>query len=663
MPTGDEEPAEEDDNEGLLNAVAQVIRGLRDWDFPSDEPPVLRGFLEGDFCDWNSLSLRISLHAREVGKNGHVVEEVSADGTVTPNLVSLSSVRARDAHGGFEGRLDYDFWGREGRFDLTSSVNISLLLRSWLDWPGLEEMEFEGSQEIESEGGFRFPDEGPPLVRLTGRAQCRQVRLHGVPFDTADGLFSWRDGQLYLRDLHLRRPDGEARGKILFGWPMVQQNIRTTLPLDLHKPFFKDEPLEEVLNDFKERPGASLEVSVDGGYDASRTNVWAYTGKVRLRNMSYRGVPLNSAKCDLTLTESASTYSNGEVEFDYRDYPLRKAHGGPERGTLRVDSIHHDEAADVITVKGLRGTAWPAPVVRTFDPGLADDLEIYRFTRPPALSASGVVDLGPRNRSNLTVDFQSGSPAYYEFLGAGLALREPRARVVLRGAEVLVRDLRARVCGGAAKVDVKVGADGMLDIHADCEELEMEQINKAYDLGFTAGGLVTGGVRGRMAPGKIETLDGQGLVMIERTVLFSAPTLGPLSRLLAKIVGEKRAGFEKAKGAFATFTVRKGVVHTKDFHTSTASLVFAGDGTVNLADAALDFNIRVNARGLLGVVTFPLKPIKGLFQFRGTGTLLDPVWDNAKVTDPLPEQRTRLFGKPDPEPARIPRAIPVEDEL
>jgi hypothetical protein len=661
-PTAEPPPEEEGDHEGLLLATTQAIRELRNWSFARGSPPTLRCFLEGDLSDWSTLLMRVSFTARGVEKHGHVIDEISADGTVSPNLVSLSPVRASDSHGRFEGSADYDFWGGEGRFDLVSSVNMPLLLSSWLGWPGLDQFEFDGSQEIESEGTFAPREDGPPAVRLTGRARCTRVRIKGVPFDSAEGLFSWRDGQLYLRDLHLLRPDGEARGKVMIDWPFVRQHLRTTLPIPVYKPFFVGQPLGAVLNDFVERPGASVEVSIDGGFDASDPHSWAYTGSARVRNVSYRGVPLHSARCDLALDAAESTYSNGEAEFDYRDYPLRNAYQGPERGTLKVDRIHFDAADMTLAIGGVRGAAWAAPVVRTFNPGLADSLELYRFARPPALTASGIVDLTLRNRTNLTVAFSTPATADYDFLGQNITLHQPSATVVVRGPEVLVRDLRAQVFGGPAKGDISVTPNNRVAFDASWEELSMSEINETYQLGYTAGGQVTGRLEGEMTAGRIETLDGKGLLAIERSVLFSAPALGLLSKVLSKVVGEERAGFERAKSAFATFNIDNGVLRTKDFHTSTTSLVFAGDGSVNLTDGALDFNIRVNARGLLGVVTFPLKPIRGLFQFRGTGTLHDPNWDNAPVTDPLPEQRDRLFGRPSPDPGDdIPKAVPVGD--
>jgi hypothetical protein len=79
--------------------------------------------------------------------------------------------------------------------------------------------------------------------------------------------------------------------------------------------------------------------------------------------------------------------------------------------------------------------------------------------------------------------------------------------------------------------------------------------------------------------------------------------------------------------------------------------VLTGDGTLNLSDRQLDFIMRMNARGLLGLITLPLRPFYGLFQFRGTGPLADPTWDNVRFTRPADGAANPIFR--DPPKARV----------
>lgn len=644
-PTG--EPAGEDTGkQARLLAINHFLRELRNWKFAEGDPPTLRCFIEGDLSDWSTLVARVSLKARGVEKNGHVIDQVGADGTLSGSLLSLTSVRATDRHGTFEGRVDYDVHGREGRFDLTSSVNMPRLLRSWLGLDTLEAISFSGSQLLETEGSFRLQAGAPPLVRMTGRAHCTSVTLKGVPFETVEGSFAWRDDQLYLRDLLLKRADGEARGKAMIQWPLVRMELHTTLPVPVYRPFFVGQPLEPVLNDFGELPKAEVEVSLEGGFDATDPRSWAYTGHGRVAHMTFRGVPVDAAQCSLALSHDELDFYDGTAVFNFRDYPLRKAHGGPMTGTIKAERIRFDGPSKTVGVVNVSGTAWAAPVVRTFAPAIADSLEGYRFHQPPQLTASGVVDVTPQQRTSLTVGFRSKDPADYVFLGKPVTLDHPSGKVEIRGPKVHINDLELAAFGGPVKARITVAPDSRISCEASWTDLSMHALNETYAFNMTGGGELTGRIELDFTENRIETLTGSGLASLERSVLFSAPIAGPLSGLLSTVLDDKRAGFERAKSAFCTFTIKDGILHTKDFHTSTTSLVFAADGTVDLSKRTLDANVRVNARGLLGIVTLPLRPFSGLFQFRGTGPLGKPEWVNAPVTPPPPEQEEALLETP-----------------
>jgi hypothetical protein len=64
--------------------------------------------------------------------------------------------------------------------------------------------------------------------------------------------------------------------------------------------------------------------------------------------------------------------------------------------------------------------------------------------------------------------------------------------------------------------------------------------------------------------------------------------------------------------------------------------------------------IRMNARGLLGVITLPLKPFYGLFQFRGTGPMREPEWNNVMFTSPPETEKERLLDPPKARDIRAP---------
>jgi hypothetical protein len=640
-------PAREDPNkEGRLLLMCQILKELKNWQFDRAAPPTLRCFVDGDLSDSASIVARLALTAKGIEKNRHVIDRVTADGNLSGSLFTLTTVRATDSHGVFEGRVDYDIYGREGRFDLTSSVNLPQLLKAWFGVPLNDEVVFGGGQELEAEGEFQLKADAPPQVRMTGRAHCAAVKLRGVEFDGLEAAFSWGDDALYLRDVVLARPDGKATGKAMIQWPLVRIEVKTNLPIPIYRPFFVAHPLDPVLHDFGERPKAAVQVALEGGFDTSDKDSWAFTGGGRVANVTYKGVPVDMAQCEFSLSHRELDFTNGTAVFNYQDYPLRKAHAGPTSSTLEVGRIRYDAPSKTVIVENVTGTAWAAPVVRTFAPPIADTLEIYGFHQPPRLTASGVVDVTPQGRTALDVTFRTPEPADYVFLGKPITLQHPSGKVAIRGDTVVIDDLKAGAFEGPIEARIRVGERQRITFEANWSDLSMQALNDTYRLNMKGGGQLTGRLELAFTQDKVETMSGTGLAALEDSVLFSAPIAGPLSSVIATVLDNQRVGFEQAKDAFLTFTIKDGILHTRDFHTSTKSLVFAADGWVDLSKLVLDANVRVNARGLLGLVTLPLRPFSGLFQFRGTGPLSSPEWNNAPFSPPPPEQQEVLAIPP-----------------
>jgi hypothetical protein len=636
----------EDPNEAKRREVAaRFIRELEKWTFDDSRPPVLRIFAEGDLSDKSTINARISLQATEMEKNGHVLDQINARATLIGNLLTLTSLHAVDDRGVLEARVDYDIHSGEGRFEMTSGLEIPGLLKSWADLPSIPQITFGGSQKLEAVGSFKLRQDAPPDVNVTGNAQCDSVMMKGVAFDTVQTAFSWNDGNLYLLDTLLTRKDGVASGKALIQGPIVQMALRSTLPSEVYLPFFIGQPLETVINDFGKLPGAKVDVELEGGFDTREKSSWAYTGKGQVDNVTFKGVPVAMASCSFDLSHHALDFHSGTVVFNYDNYGLRNAYGGPNRGTTKVGRIRYDPEPRHVEIEGVEGTMWAAPLVRLFAPELADDLEDYRFHSPPTLKGSGVVDVTPQGRTNLTVSFSSEKAADYKCLGQSITLFQPRGQVLIRGNQVTVDDLTFRAFGGPVSSRFEFHK-GRLGGEVSWTKVGLPEVASTYGFQMEGGGTTTGRIEFTCTNGKIETLDGTGLLGLEKAELFSVPIFGPLSKLVAAALGDRRAGHERAKDAFLNFQIHRGVLSSNDFRTSTSSLVFTGDGSIDLATRDIDMTVRMNARGFLGLITLPLRPFYGLFQFHGTGPMRNTDWKSELFTAPPKDQEDTLLNPP-----------------
>ncbi len=645
---------DDEKNEGRRREmIANILEEMKHWNFDGETRPRLHLELDGDLSDKASLRANFQVDAPSIEKGRYRLKNFTAKGKVSGHLLTIQEFSAEDARGTVSGHVDYQLLSREGRFDLESSVDLPRLLKGWMDTPVNIDLLVAGRQQIRAAGDFNLTDLEVPLIHLTGHAVCESLMFRGVSFDSLETWFSWQEGNLFLKDLILGRPDGEARAKVIKEGNTVRLALDSTIPAPFLKPIFTGQPLEKVIADFSENRNPSTEIHLEGSFDTEDRFAWTFSGLGTVRNMSYKGVPVKSATCSFDLDHNVLDFHDGEVVFDYGSYPLREAFDGPATGTANVGRIRYDGISKTVAVEAVNGRFWAAPMLRLFAPKIADDIERYRFHTPPELSGSGIVDVTARKRTDLEVRFTSPGNVDYEFLGENITLSEPSAIVSIAGDTVRVSGLSVEAFGGPVGGSFLNSGKSELSGDLHWSKLSLAGLSSTYGFDMDGGGEVTGRIDFAISRGDIETMKGNGLVVLENAELFSVPILSPLSPVMSKVLGDKRAGFERAKSAFCTFNIRDGVLRTRDFQTATNSVTFAGDGAVDLTEKAVDFTIRLNARGFLGLITLPLRPFYGLFQFRGSGPLKDTVWENVHFTSP-PEDLNEILLTPPPRAVIVP---------
>ncbi len=637
---------EDDPDEGKRRElISRAVKELANWSFDEKNPPSVRIFIEGDLNDRSTFLARFSIEASRMEKEDRMLTDVSAEAVLDGEVLTFTSIAARDSQGDLDARVDYDMGSREGRFDAKSSLELPHLLKAWLGFELPGEIEIAGAQTLEMEGDFSLPEDEPPVVKATGFARCDSLTARGVSFHSLETAFSVSGRDFYLRDFRAKHRDGAASGKLLLEDGIGRLKLSSSLPPAVYEPFFRGQHLERVLADFSTRNGAEVDLELEGQFNIHDHHAWAYTGRGAVKNLSFRGVPVNTASSGFSLSHYELDFFDGAVEFNYDDYAMRKAYNGPRQGALSVKRVRFDAADRSVAIEGIAGNAWAAPVVRMFAVPVAETLEQYRFQQPPSLKASGKIDVASKGRTSLNVSFTSRHPADYTFLGETLTLDSPSGRVVLRGERVSVEDLKLSGFGGP--VAARFTRDGgRLAGEMSWTRLSLPALASVYGFQVKGGGDLTGRIEFSMTGDKVSGLNATGLMGVDKAELFSVPMFGPLTPLVSGVLNDPKGGSERAKSAFFTFGIKNGILSSNDFHTTTTSLVFTGDGTVDLGARELDMIIRMNARGFLGLITLPLRSLRGLFQFHGTGPLEDPVWEKVRFTPPPENQAKALMEAP-----------------
>lgn len=626
--------------------IATISRELARWSHPEDQRPQVEIQINGDLADMSSFSSSFTFNAPVMSMNNHEIENVAIAGSLTGSLLVMKDMHLNDARGSLDARADYDIKKKSGRFDGDSTLDLKSLARAWFGFETPDPLILGGSQTIKVAGKFAIPNGGGmPDIQATGNFKCESVMLRGVVFDRVESAFSMRGSELFFREARVERSDGAAWGKALIQWPLVRMAIETTLPVPLYKPFFIGQPLEQVIDSFTVSERSKVHVVLEGGFDTRDRFSWAYEGHGRVDHVAYNGVPVVSALAKFSLSHHELDFREGEVVFDTSKYSQRVAYGGPSVAQANVGGIRYISKERMIEVNDVRGEFWVPPVLALFNQELADNLEAYQFHRPPRLQSSGVVDVTPAGRTRLDIRFETPSPAVTEVLGEKITFTRAKGNVSLRGERVEVSALDLMTFNGPVKASFSHSGK-KLAAEIAWTRLDLHALAGAYGVTMQGGGNTTGRIEFSQSAGNISTLNGKGHVGFENAHLFAVPILGPLSPLIAAVVDDRRTGYERAKDAFLTFDIKNGVIRSNDFRTTTTSLTFTGDGQIDLNDDTVDMTMRVNARGLLGLITLPLRPFYGLFQFRGTGSMREPKWENVMFTNPPADQKENLLNPP-----------------
>jgi hypothetical protein len=637
--------------------LSRVIGMLEPWSFDAEKPPVIRIRVEGDLDDPRSVRADLSLKSERMEHGGIVLSRVEAAGEMRGRLLVLESLKVEDGGGTLKGRMEYDLATRSGRFDAKSNLELPSLLKEINAAGVLEKVSFQSRPELDANGTFEWPENSPPTFHIIGHLAANDVRFAKHSASRVESDISWDGKRLYLDNITATRPDGKLEARLMLDPEQVRYEASTNLRASVWTGLFEGHVLGSVFSDFKENKNPTVSGHVEGRFSRHDKRDWSTVGEVRATNMSYKGTPFLWAQTKMTLNHDFLDFHDGSVEFDYSDYAMRKAHGGPMSGRASAGSVRWESGPGTLVFEDIEGTIWPAPVLRMFLPKVADHLEQYRFHRTPKLSASGVIGLFDRGEAKTDFRVKGTTPGNvsYKFADTDLLLTDLGTSVRVLPGHTEVNDLSFNVYDGLVrgKFDVRYADhEDLVKGELDWTRLSLPTISK--DLGFEkkAKGFVTGRMdieqRGKGTAG----LSGEGLVALEEGELFSVPIFGPLSPVLSAVLASKKAGFQEAKDAFCTFHVKEGVLKTTDFQTSTPSLVFTGDAVADLNRKTLDMTIRMNARGLLGVITLPLKPFYGLFQFRGTGPLREPKWDNVMFTSPPESEHEALTAPPKARSAR-----------
>lgn len=652
--------AEKDEDEEAADysdLITSLHHEIARWTLEREVPSELAVGVAGDLNHPKSMRTAFTFTAADLSRDSYRINSLRVRGHLNPANVAITELAFNDSEGAFLADGSYHFLEQRIDFAGRSRTALDHLLKDGFGVKVLDSITMRAAPDITATGSVLFASDSPPVIRLTGRLKMSDFGYLEQDWQSLAADYSWQDGDLYLRNLDVRATSGTLAGQLLFQNEVVRYQAKSTLPLKRYRPFIrKGAPLEAIVNRMEFEPDASINLDLRGTITPSDLTDWSASGSAIIENFSYAGVPLLAASGIFNLTQLQSVFTQTEFEFDLREDRSFKQHGGPESAVVRVDAVAVDAVARTVGIDHLHGVCWPAPILKMFVPNLAKSFEEdYRATAPPSFSSSGVIDWDrSQKKTSLHIQFEMAAPLYYDFLGETIELKETSVRVHTHQKQVDLHDLSTYAFSGPVKGNVSILLPNVKGTPADFRgsvvwtRLRLADIGERYGFEKVERGLLTGRLDFSGTGGKVQALNGTGNFGLEQGELFKAPVFGPLSPLIAGIMGNKRASHETARDASANFLIRDGILLTDDFITSTDSLTVHAEGSVDLVRKTLDMTARADTEGLLKLVTLPINigPLSGLFQFHGTGPLMDSKWENAPFTRQSKTKKDPLFAPP-----------------
>jgi hypothetical protein len=494
--------------------------------------------------------------------------------------------------------------GGETELRVQSGIDLQALAQAFRLLPQLGEFVFYEPPQLELM--VKGVVARQPTLAVLGHLALRKFAYKSVVFDGLEGDVSWAGEKWALREARLLHRSGMVFGDAMQVPGDFRAQIRSTIHPKPLQPLLSGKALR-VLDEFEfaEAPAITAEIR---GTKLGR-DTCTVTGELRIAQASYRGVACES------LT-SGFRYEQGVLSFPVAQ--LRRAQGGGTGGLV------FDFNRDEVRLLNVRGSAFPPEIATWIHPNLLRDVSPYRFKAPPNLVVDGLVHTKGGKSTQLTVEVDAPLGMNYTFLGRELSAPQISGKLRFWWDRMRIEGASALLFGGRLHGDAEISIrreNPWHNVKLRAENIDFASLTRLYFKYDDSQGRLNGRYDFTGRGPDARTMRGSGELTVTEGNVFAIPFLGPLSGILNTIV--PGMGYNVARRAYAPFTIEGGVIRAPELVVEGTGFSMIGGGRLFFLDDRMDFDMRINAQGLPGVLLFP---VSKLFEYTSTDKLSKPEW-------------------------------------
>jgi hypothetical protein len=595
----------EDDTAKRVEVVRAILRTLDRIHFQGENPELSLA-IHGDLLHPEAIAMdEIALQTGKVNFDGLRFNRLSLAATFENRVMHLTSLRGQGPDGDVLIAGSWSFATNSGQLEINGALRWAPLLVLAGRQDLARQITFDSPPALQASMTAEQSASGLKLA-ATGRASTQGFRLKGVTARSFEASASWKDGQLFVQDAVLKSTTGTVRADVLMGKGVFRLKLESDAKPGEFLEFFgpKERNIIELL-EFDDAP--KLKVSLDG----TRPSLDALTGggTIVLGRSAMRGSWIDFATSDLVIKDRAILYKGLTIG----------------KGKLRATgSFTYDFGRQQVRLDGVRSNLNPPDVLMWVDPRVAATVAVYRFRSPPDVHADGMTHMKDPTQNDLRVSVDAPGGLAYSLLNKDLIFGALKAKVALKGRRVLADVTEAALYGGKVSVNADVSidpADPTFQVATEATRVDFPSVTKLYFGYAKSEGLLSGKYSFKSDLKKPAEMVGSGNLRVEEGHVMAIPLFGPLSVAIAAII--PGAGHESAKLATMDFTISERRMHTKNLEIQGSGFELFGDGSVGFPNGDLDMTVRINARGIPGIVLFP---VSKLLEYVSTGKMSDPQW-------------------------------------
>ncbi|MFV0337526.1 MAG: hypothetical protein ACK5LK_04695 [Chthoniobacterales bacterium] len=501
---------------------------------------------------------------------------------------------------------NFDFKTQMGNANLSSSLDPVPWLTSLNQSDVLKEIILHVPPSLQVTSSFQIRD-GKFTGKVIGALGMQNFVVRDVLIDELKADAIWRDGRFLLREGHIASKAANGLFDVMLNDGNWRARFEGKADPTKAQPWL-DQPTRDVLVnlDLPSPASVSLEVTWPAKNSAALTG----KGHITIGRVAMRKAWIDSVDTDLSIADKAVTYTNLIV------------HDGKSeaKGEVVYDMKRHE-----VRLKKVTSTVDPVKALLWIDPKISETLEPYRFKQNPRAEISGRVDMEDPDETALDIHFTAAAGLRYDLFGETLDFnRSSGSAKIRKGILNLVID-EARIYGGKAYVQARIPLNPNNPNYTAkirLNRIDFTTLTKLYFDYDDSEGKLSGNFDYKADMRAQDDLVGVGSMKIVDGDVFAIPIFGPFSTILGEI------GFQNARDATADFTVANQTITTHNLEIMGRGFSMFGEGDIYFVADKMNMNIRLNAKGLPGIVLFP---ISKLFEYVSYGKASDPIWRPKRI--------------------------------